>query len=106
MQEAIQILLGVSSGKIRRSSPRRRSAARRISGPQGFHACGEWAANSGPHHQRTAPCSWANVLRLLRLGELKKPDLAFHATVEPEHARPRVQYPTARRRSVRPLLRL
>src|SRR5439155_24706887 len=106
MQEAIRIPLGVSSGKIHRSSPRRSSAARRISGPQGFRACGEWAANSGPHHQRTVPCSWTNALRVLRPGELKKPDLACHATVEPEHAHPRVQTPTARRRSGHPPLRL
>src|SRR6516225_1307827 len=106
MQEAIQIPLDVSRGKIRRSSPRRSSAARRISGPQGFRACVEWAGNSAPHHQRTAFCSRANALRVLRPGELKKPDRAFHARVEPEHPHPRVQNPTAPRKSGRPPLRL
>src|SRR6266478_6592679 len=106
MQEAIQIPLGVSSGKIRRSSPRASSAARRISGSQGFRACGEWAANNAPHHQQTAPGSWANALRFLRPDELKKPDLACHATVEPERAHPRAKTPTARRKSGRPPLRL
>src|ERR1700730_12172137 len=106
MLKAIRLPLGLSSGKIHSGSPRGSCAARRIAGPRGSPACGEWATNNAPHHQQTALCSWANALRLLRQAELKKLGLACHAIVERERAHLRVQTPTARRKSGRPRLRL
>src|SRR6266516_4988049 len=96
MLKAIRLRLVVSSGKIRSDSQRRNSADRRISGPRGLRACGEWAANNARRHQQTALCSWANALRVLRRGALRKLGPVSHATVEPERVHLRVKTPTAR----------